>query len=390
MCFQDKIYSRTKKIPTFEDQSQKVEKYTVKNFTDYLESIAPLALQESYDNAGLMVGSPQQTVTGILISLDITEEIIEEAIAEKCNLIIAHHPLIFSGLKKLNGSNYVEKCVIKAIKNDIALYASHTNLDAISGGVNSKIAEKLGLQHTRILSPKTGTLKKLITFCPLAEANKVRDALFLAGAGQIGAYDECSYTSEGTGTFRASNAANPFVGKVNERHSEKETKIELLFPAHLENKMLAVLKATHPYEEVAYDILSLQNKNPLVGAGMIGELLDEVTEMDFLNQLKITFNAEGLRYTKLLNKKIKTVAVCGGSGSFLLQDAINAKADVFITADYKYHQFFDAERRIVIADIGHYESEQYTKELIYDIIRKKFSTFALRLTKINSNPINYL
>lgn len=367
-----------------------MEKYLVKDFTNYLESIAPLALQESYDNAGLMVGSPQQVVTGVLISLDITEEIIDEAIAENCNLIIAHHPIIFSGLKKLNGSNYVEKCVIKAIKNDIALYASHTNLDNISGGVNAKIGEKLGLQHLRILAPKKELLKKLQTFCPTAQVEQVRDALFAAGAGQIGEYDECSFSGEGTGTFRASDAAKPFVGKANERHYEKETKIELVFPSFLEHKLIAALKAAHPYEEVAFDILSLQNKHAYIGSGMLGELPEAVDEMEFLKQLKSRFEAGTVRYTQLLNKKIKTIAICGGSGSFLLKDAISAGADIFITADYKYHQFFDAESRIVIADIGHYESEQFTKELLYDIIRKKFSTFALRLTKINSNPINYL
>lgn len=367
-----------------------MEKYKIKDVTDYLESLAPLSLQESYDNSGLMVGSANQVVSGILICLDITEEIIEEAIAEKCNLIVAHHPLIFSGLKKLNGHNYVERSVIKAIKNDIALYAAHTNLDNISEGVNAKIADKLGLIKTRILSPKKEILKKLVTFCPTAHLEAIQNALFKAGGGEIGAYDECSFTSEGTGTFRASEFANPYVGKVNERHLEKETKLELIFPAYAENAILAALKHTHPYEEVAYDIFQLQNKHAYIGSGMVGELEKECHEMEFLKQLKQSFEAGGIRYTALLGKAIKTVAVCGGSGSFLLKDALAAKADIFITSDYKYHQFFDAEKRIIIADIGHYESEQFTKELLYDIIRKKFSTFALRLTKINSNPINYL
>jgi dinuclear metal center YbgI/SA1388 family protein len=368
----------------------KVEKYCVKDFTDYLESVAPLALQESYDNSGLMVGSYQQEVSGILISLDITEEIIDEAIAENCNLIIAHHPILFSGLKKLNGNNYVEKCVIKAIKNNIALYAAHTNLDAIEGGVNTKISEKLGLQNLRILAPKKELLCKLVTYCPTEHAEKLRNALFAAGGGLIGEYDECSFNTEGTGTFRSSDKANPYVGEANKRHYEKEVKIELLFPSYIQNSLLAALKANHPYEEVAYDIFALQNKHPYVGSGMLGELQEETSEMSLLTSIKSIFGAGCVRYTALLGKKIKTVAVCGGSGSFLLNDAISAKADIFITSDYKYHQFFDAEKRIVIADIGHYESEQFTKELLYDIIRKKFSTFALRLTKINSNPINYL
>ena len=367
-----------------------MEKYKVKDVTDYLESLAPLALQESYDNSGLMVGSPNELVNGVLICLDITEEIIEEAIEEKCNLIIAHQPIVFSGLKKINGNNYVERCVIKAIKNDIALYAAHTNLDNIAEGVNAKIADKLGLTKKRILAPKKELLKKLVTFCPTKHYEEVQNALFSAGCGEIGAYDECSFLSEGTGTFRASESANPYIGKVNERHFEKETKIEVIFPSYLENKVVAALKKSHPYEELAYDLIPLHNKHTYIGSGMLGELEKECLEMDFLKQLKQQFEAGGIRYTALLGKPIKTVAVCGGSGSFLLKDALAAKADIFITSDYKYHQFFDAEKRIIIADIGHYESEQFTKELLFDIIRKKFSTFALRLTKINSNPINYL
>ena len=233
-------------------------------------------------------------------------------------------------------------------------------------------------------------LKKLITYCPTAQIDKVRDALFRSGGGEIGEYDECSFTSEGTGTFRASAKAQPFVGKAGVRHYEKETKIEMLYPSYLENKLVSTLKEAHPYEEVAYDCIPLHNRNAQIGAGIIGELAQEMDEMEFLKKLKTTFNAGCVRYTALGGKKIKTVALCGGSGSFLLKEAMVAQADIFITADYKYHQFFDAENRIVIADIGHYESEQFTKELLYDIIRKKFSTFALRLTKINSNPINYL
>ena len=365
-------------------------KTIVKDFTDYLESIAPLALQESYDNAGLMVGSHQQAVSGVLIALDITEDVIEEAIQHNCNLIIAHHPIIFSGLKRLNGNNYVERCVIKAIKNDIALYAAHTNLDNVANGVNAKICEKLGLQNTKILSPKKDILKKLVTFCPVANLDTVRNALFAAGAGQISEYSECSFTTEGTGTFRASDKANPYIGKANERHNEKEIKIELLFPSYSEKKILQALFQSHPYEEVAYDILPLSNKHSTIGSGMIGNLPKEMDEMDFLKLAKATFAADGVRYTGLLGKKVKKVAVCGGAGSFLLQDAIATGADIFVTADYKYHQFFDAEKRIVIADIGHYESEQFTKELFYELIQKKFPNFALRLTKNNTNPINYL
>ncbi len=367
-----------------------MEKIRIKDLSSYLESIAPLALQENYDNSGLLVGSSDTEIKGVLISLDITEEIIDEAIAENCNVIVAHHPIVFSGIKKLNGKNYVERCVIKAIKNELAIYAIHTNFDHVMGGVNAKLAEKLGLQNCRILAPKKGLVTKLITFCPTEHLEKVRSALFEAGAGTIGEYDECSFTSEGRGTFRASEAAKPFVGKHNERHTEAEVRLEMIFPTYAEKQVVTALLKSHPYEEVAYDLLLLANTNTTIGAGMIGELPNEIAEMEVLSQVKATFEVGCVRYTKLLNKGVKKIAVCGGSGSFLLNDAIAAGADIFITSDYKYHQFFDAENRIVIADIGHYESEQFTKELLFDLIRKKFSTFALRLTKINSNPINYL
>ncbi|MCW3084457.1 MAG: NGG1p interacting factor 3 protein [Bacteroidetes bacterium] len=362
----------------------------LKEITDHLESIAPLAYQESYDNAGLICGSPDMEITAALICLDSTEDVLDEAIARGCNLVIAHHPIVFSGLKKFNGKNYVERVIIKAIRNNIAIYAAHTNLDNVSNGVNGKIAEKLGLINCSILAPQKGALKKLVVFSPESAAAEVRAALFAAGGGQIGNYDECSFNSDGTGTFRANAGANPFVGEIGKQHHEKEVKTEVIYLAHLEGKLLKAMFSVHPYEEVAYDILPLANSNQYVGSGIIGELTAETTEMDFLAGLKSVMKAQSVRYTALRDKKVKKVAICGGSGSFLLPNAIGAGADIFVTADYKYHQFFDAENRIVIADIGHYESEQFTSELFYEILNKKFSTFALHLSKINTNPINYL
>lgn len=362
----------------------------LKEITSHLESIAPLAFQESYDNAGLICGSPEMDIRAALICLDSTEAVLDEAIALGCNLVIAHHPIVFSGLKKFTGKNYVERVIIKAIQNNIALYAAHTNLDNVHNGVNAKIAEKLGVQNCSILSPMKGGLKKIITFCPEAQAEQVRTAMFEAGAGQISNYDECSYNAEGYGTFRAGEGANPFVGELGKQHREKEIKIEMVYNAHIESRLLQALNQAHPYEEVAYDLLSLTNAHTRVGSGIIGELVEESSELDFLNFLKAKMEAKCVRYTAFRGKKVKKVAICGGSGSFLLQNAIAAGADVFVTADYKYHQFFDAENRIVIADIGHYESEQFTGELFLDILKKKFSTFALHLSKINTNPINYL
>ena len=362
----------------------------IAEITSYIESIAPLQYQETYDNAGLITGNHSTDVNGILICLDSTEEVLDEAIAKNCNLIIAHHPIIFGGLKKLNGKNYVERVIIKAIKNEIAIYCAHTNLDNVITGVNFKIAEKLGLLNCNILSPKTGLLRKLVTFCPVEYAEKVREALFNAGAGNIGNYDECSFNSEGFGTFRASDSANPFVGDKNITHREKEVKIETIYPSIFENKILAALHKEHPYEEVAYDVFSLKNNYNLVGSGMIGELPDEQNTHDFLLQLKKKLSTDCIRHTAIHKEKVKKIAVCGGAGSFLLNDAIAAGADVFITSDFKYHQFFDAENRIVIADVGHYESEQFTKELFLDLIKKKFPTFAALLSAVNTNPINYI
>ncbi len=362
----------------------------ISDVIQYLEQIAPLSLQESYDNSGLITGNRRETVSGVLVCLDSTEAIVEEAIALGCNLIIAHHPIVFSGLKKITGSNYIERTIIKAIKHDIAIYAIHTNLDNVKDGVNAKIAERLGLINTRVLAPKSGLLKKLVTFAPEANAGDVRFALFNAGAGHIGNYDHCSFSIEGTGSFRGNEHANPYVGTRGEDHYENEVRIEVIFPAFLQAKILSALISTHPYEEVAYDLYTLDNKFQSVGAGLIGSLETPQKEIYFLQKVKETMQCGGIRYTELRGVDVRKVAVCGGSGSFLLKDAIAAGADMLVTADFKYHQFFDAEKRIVIADIGHYESEQYTIDLISDLLMKKFATFAVHLSKINTNPINYL
>lgn len=358
--------------------------------TNYLESLAPLAYQEDYDNSGLIVGRPDAEVNQALVSLDCTEAVVDEARATDCQVIISHHPIVFKGLKKLNGKTYVERVVEKAIKHNIAIYAIHTNLDHVQNGVNARICQTLGLTDCRILTPKMGLLKKLVTYAPLSHADKVRNALFTAGAGQIGNYSECSFNTDGTGTFTAGDGTEPFVGQKNIRQNEAEVKIETIYPANLENKILVALLMEHPYEEVAYDLYPLTNQFATVGAGMIGELAQPVDELTFLQSVKKQMNANAIRYTKLRNKPVKRVAVCGGSGSFLLKQAINAGADMFISADFKYHEFFDAEEKLVIADIGHFESEQFTQNLLVEIIRKKFANFAVRLTAINTNPIKYL
>ena len=363
---------------------------TVKSICELIEEVAPLALQESYDNAGLLVGDSQMEVTSALVCIDITVEVIDEAISKNCNFIISHHPLIFNGLKRITGQNEVQRCVAKAIKNDIAIYAAHTNLDNVLEGVSGRMAEKIGLKNVRILQPKQNVLLKLVTYVPKIHSFAVREALFNAGAGQIGNYDSCSFNSDGTGTFIANVNAQPFVGKIDELHSEPETKIEVILPDYLKYKVLDALISSHPYEEPAYDFIPLRNAWNQVGAGVVGELEVAEDELKFLNRMKEIFNVPTIRHTQLSGKKIKRIAVCGGSGSSFLNDAILAKADVFISGDFKYHEFFDADNRILIADIGHFESEQFTKDIFFEIITKKMPTFAVQISDSKTNPINYL
>ncbi len=361
----------------------------IQAITSFLETIAPASLQESYDNAGLITGSGDWQCTGILTSLDVTEAVVAEAIERNCNLIVAHHPIIFGGLKKITGKNYVEKTVIAAIKNDIAIFAIHTNLDNVLHGVNGKMADQLGLINRQILQPKKSILKKLVTFVPTAQADDLRNALFVAGAGNIGEYSECSFATAGEGSFKASEGSNPFVGAIGQRHNEPEIKLEMIFPAWLENPILKALVAAHPYEEIAYDIYALENQYQEVGSGLVGELPEATSETAFLQHLKNAFGLEVIRHTPLSGKLVKKVALCGGAGSGLIGAAVNSGAAFYVTGDVKYHEFFDANDRLVIADIGHFESEQYTIELLFDILREKFPNFAVLKTGIKTNPVHY-
>lgn len=361
----------------------------LQNIIRFLESLAPPSLQESYDNSGLIVGHPDWDIKGALVCLDSTEEVVDEAVQQGCNLIIAHHPIVFSGLKRFNGNNHVERTIIKAIKNDIAIYAIHTNLDNVAAGVNAEICSRLGLSNTRILDPRKGQIKKLVTYCPILDADKVRDALFAAGAGHIGNYDECSFNTQGVGTFRPTEGANPVLGQIGSRHSGDEIRIETIFPQYIEKQVLAALFAAHPFEEVAYELFITENQHQDMGSGMVGNLPKPMKMVEFMTMVKENFGVKTLRHTAIFKDSVSRVAVCGGSGSFLLPQAIASGADVFITSDYKYHQFFDAEGKIIILDIGHFESEQFTKDLLYRELSAKFTTFALRLSGIDTNPVKY-
>jgi dinuclear metal center YbgI/SA1388 family protein len=362
----------------------------INDVTALLEQLAPLSYQESYDNSGLLIGNNETPLKGILVTLDVTPEVIEEAHSKGLNLIVSHHPLVFSGLKKITGKSYVEQAVILAIKYDIAVYAAHTNLDNIIGGVNTRIGELLKLKKLKVLQAKEDELVKLVTFVPKDDTERVRMALFNAGAGNIGNYDCCSYNVDGEGTFRAGEGTNPYVGKVGDLHSEPEVRVEVIVPKAKLSKVIREMKASHPYEEVAYDIYPLLNYFYGAGSGMMGELENPIAELDFLKIVKKTFNVQSLRHTNLLGKNIQMVAFCGGSGAFLIKQAIAAGADIFITGDIKYHQFFDAEGKTLIADIGHFESEQFTVDIFYEHLLKNFPKFAVLKSEIKTNPINYI
>lgn len=355
----------------------------------FLEQWAPLSVQESYDNSGLLLGSMDARVEQVLLSLDVTEAVVEEALSKNCQLIIAHHPLIFVGLKSLTGQTDAERAVIKALKNDLAVYAIHTNLDNVHSGVNAQIGQKLGISDYQILKPKSELLYKVVVFAPHSHAEAVRDALFAAGAGHIGAYSECSYNLKGQGSFLPAAGTQPHVGQIGKRHYEEESRIETICEKWQLPAVLSAMVAAHPYEEVAYDVYPLHNVHPQVGSGMIGTLPQKISPQQWIEQVKHTFGGV-VRYTHLPKGDVHKVAWCGGSGSFLLPQAIAQGADAFLSSDFKYHQFFDAENQIIITDIGHYENEQFTKDLLYEKLSENFSSFAVLLAETKTNPINYL
>ncbi len=363
---------------------------TIRDITNHLEELAPLTYAEDFDNVGLLIGDYSTKVTGVLVTLDTLESVVDEAITKKCNLIVSFHPIIFSGLKKLNGANYVERVVLKAIKNDIAIYAIHTALDNSFQGVSAKMAEVLGLTNTKVLLPKQGFIKKLTTYVPKKDAENVRMALFNAGAGAIGNYNNCSFNMEGVGTYKGNENSNPTIGKKGKLHTENETFISVVFETHLEKNMLSTLFKVHPYEEVAYDIVTTDNTHQHIGMGMLGELINPMIAPQFLSFVKEKFHLQCIRHSKLLDKTIKKVAVLGGSGSFAIEAAKSSGADIYISADFKYHEFYKAENQLILADIGHYESEQFTKIHLVDYLTNKFRNFAIILSEKNTNPINYL
>jgi len=362
----------------------------IKKILSILEKMAPLAYAEDFDNVGLLVGNEDTEATGILVCHDALENVIDEAIAKNCNLVVCFHPILFSPIKKITGKNYVERTLLKAIKNDIAIYAVHTALDNHPEGVNKIFCDTLGLINTQILIPKQNNIRKLVTYTIRDNADKVRNALFEAGAGSIGNYDKCSFNSEGTFTYQGNEKSEPTIGQRGVLSTGTETKIEVVYAKHLESKIIKALKENHIYEEVAVEIYDMHNTFNHIGLGMIGELEEPMDEDDFLLFAKDKMKADGIRHSAFIGKKIKKVAVLGGSGSYAIKNAIQAGADAFLTADLKYHQYYEAENRLLLADIGHFESERYTKEYIVDYLRKKILNFAIILSEENTNPVKYL
>jgi len=363
---------------------------TIKNIIQVIEKIAPLTYAEEWDNVGLLIGDEDTTVKSVLIALELTEAVMQEAIDGNFNLIITHHPLIFSGIKKINSQDPTGRIIQQAIANHIAVYAAHTNLDNSSEGVNQMLAIKIGIKEMTVLSPQSHQLSKLVTFVPKEHANKVREAFFSAGAGCIGNYDNCSFSVEGEGTFRANDHAHPFVGETGKCHTEKERRIETVFPSYLSRQVVKALVAAHPYEEPAYDLYQLENTNGKIGSGIIGILPEPMNEKDFLLRLKQILNIPVLRHSVFTGTTVKKVALCGGAGSFLIRSALEQKADVFVTADIKYHDFFIPDKKMLLVDAGHYETEQFTSALLLHILNQNFSNFAAQISVHSTNAVKYL
>ncbi|MDR2122964.1 MAG: Nif3-like dinuclear metal center hexameric protein [Flavobacteriaceae bacterium] len=354
-----------------------------------VQDLAPEANAENFDNVGLLVGELEANVTGILVTLDCLEKVVDEAIQKNCTMIVTFHPILFSGIKSVTGKNYVERTVIKAIKNTISIYAIHTNLDVAKEGVNYEICNRLGIKNTRPLLPKTRCIKKLQTYIPAADFHEVQQALFKAGAGEIGNYKNCSFRVRGKGTFMPTEGSHPFIGETNKLEEAEEIMLSVIFEDFKQTEILKALRESHPYEEIAYEIYTLDNENQDLGMGRVGELDNEISEEEFLKRLKESLPTNCIRHTALRHKPVKKVAVLGGSGSFAIKNAVSARADVFVTADVKYHEFFQAEGKMILADIGHYESEQFTKDLLYNYLKNNLEDLPIHISEINTNPVHY-
>lgn len=362
----------------------------LKEIANCFEAMAPLSHQESYDNSGIQLGEPDKQIDSALVTLDLNEQVAEEAIRLGVDLIVTHHPLIFKPLKQISGATPTERMVIGCLRHDIAVYACHTNLDASPQGVSHYLARKLGITNGTLLEPRQGLFTKLVVYIPAHAFPKVREALFQAGAGTMGDYEQCGFSAHGLGSFLPGKETHPYVGTPEQFHEEPEVRFETLFPSRLKKRVVEALMASHPYEEPAFDLFPLLNASNDAGFGWVGNLPEPLSAGHFLEKLKEKLACGALRYSTPPSRPIQKVAICGGSGSDLLGLAIAAGADAFVTADLKYHAFQAAEGALLLVDAGHYETEQFTKELFYDVLTKKFNNFAVHISKVKTNPINYL
>ncbi|WP_298951217.1 Nif3-like dinuclear metal center hexameric protein [uncultured Nonlabens sp.] len=360
----------------------------IKDVISHLEQLAPRHYAEDFDNTGLLTGDKNTALSGILVTLDCLENVVDEAIEKNCNLIVSFHPIIFSGLKHLQPSDYVRSTVVKAIKNDIAIYATHTALDVTKGGVSYRMAQEMGLNNVKTLLPKSQLIKKMVTYIPSHSFEEVKEALFNAGAGSLGNYTECSFSVSGTGTFKGNEDSNPKIGEKLNRENVKEKMLSITFLPHLESAIKTALIHSHPYEEVSFEISTLENNYQNIGMGTIGELPESLSPEEFLQKTKTVFNTGVVRSSLSRKRNIKKVALLGGSGAFAIKNAIQSGADAYITADLKYHDFFHGQD-ILLCDVGHYESEQFTKNLLHEYLTEKFSSFAVLCAQARTNPVNY-
>lgn len=361
----------------------------ISEITGAIEKYAPLWLQEEWDNAGLQVGDTDREATGAVLCVDATEAIVDEAIDRGVNLVISHHPLLFRGLKRITGRTATERIVAKALKHDIAIYSAHTNMDSAPGGVSWATGRRAGLTAMRTLVPQQGRLMKLAVFVPSAYSNAVSEALWNAGAGRMGNYDRCAYMTDGRGTYRPLPGADPAIGTVGQSHTEAETRIEVVFPTAISGRVVQAMLKAHPYEEPAFDLIPLANDITSAGLGVIGSLKTPMPASEYIAWVKQALGIGAIPYAGDARRMVHRVALCGGAGAEFIGNAIAAGADLYMCGDLKYHDFTTHADSIVLADIGHYESEQCTKEIFYDIIQKNFPNFATYYAEEDKNPISY-
>ncbi|MFN7279524.1 MAG: Nif3-like dinuclear metal center hexameric protein [bacterium] len=362
---------------------------TIGEIINMLETVAPPSLQESWDNSGLLTGRSTTDCSGVLLALDVTDAVLSEAVSRGCNLVVAHHPMIFRGLKRIDEDEPTGRLTAFAIRHDLAVYAMHTNLDNIIGGVNGVLADRFGLTDRRVLQPMNGQLMKLVCMIPEGHLEAVSRAVFEAGAGRIGDYEDCGFTTSGIGTFTPMSGANPFIGAEGRPETVREHRFEVILPAWRQRPVLAAMRSAHPYEEVAFDLVKLENEWSGVGSGIIGRLPAPMTEAAFLEHVKAVTGLPVLRHSRLTGRPIQTLALCGGAGAFLIRRAVGVRADAYLTGDLKYHDFFEPDGRLLLADIGHYESEHSAVDLLYNILTKKNHTFAVLKSETDTNPVNY-